>query len=102
METIKITSMPKNHRAEQVHGLMNEYYSSIHQCMNAYSVSMNIIHSSTLGLFTDSFVKIYWLFIHPVLGLFIYSRLAAMLIHCQAERESINQLVCNLLQASFR
>jgi hypothetical protein len=34
---------------------------------------MNIIHSSTLGLFTNSFVK-YWLFIHPVLGLFIYSR----------------------------
>jgi len=38
---------------------------------------MNIIHSSTLGLFTNSLVKIYWLFIHPVLGLFIYSRLAA-------------------------
>jgi hypothetical protein len=35
---------------------------------------MNIIHSSTLALFTNSFVKIYWLFIHPVLGLFIYSR----------------------------
>src|SRR5579875_2336464 len=79
--------------------IINEYYSSIHPSihpsMNAYSSSMNIIHSSTLGLFTDSFVKIYWLFIHPVLGLFIYSRLMAMLIHCQAERkgERINQSV---------
>jgi hypothetical protein len=62
-------------------------------CMNAYSSSMNIIHSSTLGLFTNSFVKIYWLFIHPVLGLFIYSRLAAMLIHCQARRKRENQPV---------
>jgi hypothetical protein len=88
--------------------IINEYYSSIHSsihhpsiihpCMNAYSASVNIIHSSTHGLFTDSFVKTYWLFIHPVLGLFIYSRLMAMLIHCQAERkrngESVSLSAC--------
>jgi hypothetical protein len=71
--------------------------------MNAYSASMNIIHSSTLGLFTNSFVK-YWLFIHPVLGLFIYSRLMAMLIHCQVrrKRESIYHSITKSKPASLQ
>src|SRR5579885_3297878 len=45
METIKITSMPKNHRAEQVHGLMNEYYSSMHQCIFSINEYYSFIHA---------------------------------------------------------
>jgi hypothetical protein len=80
METIKITSMPKNHRAEQVYGLMNEYYSFIHAWFihRFLREKILVIHSSCA-----------W-----IIHLFTLDGNAYSWPSKEEERKSINQSVC--------